>query len=88
MRNFILLLLLLFTVTSVATAQEDTQSANVEKSGLVFKMQKQTHETPSKQEINVSKSGLVFILQWGGCKRCKKYNIDIEELKNEVVNRP
>lgn len=78
MRNFIILLLLLFTATSAAVAQEDTQSANVEKSGLVFKMQKQTHETPSKQEINVSKSGLVFILQWGGCKRTP----DIEGLED------
>ena len=69
MRNFILFSLLLFTVTSVAAAQEDTQSANVEKSGLVFKMQKQTQETPSKQEINVSKSGLVFIIQIGGKKQ-------------------
>lgn len=68
MRNFILLLLLLFTVTSVAVAQEDTQSANVEKSGLVLKVQTRD-DCPTKQEINVSKSGLVFILQWGGCKR-------------------
>lgn len=80
MRNFILLLLLLFTVTSVAVAQEDTQSANVEKSGLVLKVQTRD-DCPTKQEINVSKSGLVFILQ-----RCKKYNIDIEELKNEMAN--
>lgn len=69
MRNFIILLLLLFTVTSVAVAQEDTQSANVEKSGLVFKMQKQPQKKPSKQEINVSKSGLVFIIQIGGKKQ-------------------
>lgn len=78
MKNFILGLFVLFALTSVAVAQEDTQSANVEKSGLVFKMQKQTHETPSKQEINVSKSGLVFILQWGGCKRTP----DIEGLED------
>lgn len=69
MKNFILLLFALFIITSVAVAQEDIQTANVEKSGLVVKIQKQTHETPSTQEINVSKSGLVFILQWGGCKR-------------------
>ena len=78
MKNFILGLFVLFALTSVAVAQEDTQSANVEKSGLVFKMQKQTHETPSKPEINVSKSGLVFILQWGGCKRTP----DIEGLED------
>ena len=81
MRNFIILLLLLFTVTSVAVAQEeDTQKINVEKSGVVLKVQTRD-DCPTKQEINVSKSGLVFILQ-----RCKKYNIDIEELKNEMAN--
>lgn len=69
MRNFILGLFVLFALTSVAVAQEDIQTANVEKSGLVFKIQKQTHETPSTQEINVSKSGLVFIIQIGGKKQ-------------------
>lgn len=69
MKNFILILFLLFALTSAAVAQEDTQSANVEKSGLVLKLQKQPQESPSKQEINVSKSGLVFIIQIGGKKQ-------------------
>lgn len=69
MKNFILILCVLFALTSAAVAQEDTQTANVEKSGLVLKLQKQPQESPSKQEINVSKSGLVFIIQIGGKKQ-------------------
>ena len=67
MKNFILLLSALSIITSVAVAQEeDTQKINVEKSGVVLKVQTRD-DCPTKQEINVSKSGLVFILQ-----RCKK----------------
>ena len=78
MKNFILTLCALFALTSAAIAQEDTQTANVEKSGVVFKIQKQPQESPSKQDINVSKSGLVVIVQIGG----KRQNLpDIEGLK-------
>ncbi len=78
MKNFILILCALFALTSAAIAQEDTQTANVEKSGVVFKIQKQPQESPSKQDINVSKSGLVVIVQIGG----KRQNLpDIEGLK-------
>ena len=78
MKNFILILCALFALTSAAIAQEDTQTANVEKSGVVFKIQKQPQESPSKQDINVSKSGLVVIVQIGE----KRQNLpDIEGLK-------
>lgn len=55
--------------SSVCYAQDMTeavQSVNVEKSGAVFKIQKQPMSGKSTQTVNVSKSGLCVIIQING----------------------
>lgn len=54
---------------SVCYAEDTTeavQSVNVEKSGAIFKIQKQPIAGKSTQTVNVSKSGLCVIIQING----------------------
>lgn len=65
----LLLTLSILLIGSVCYAQETTeavQSVNVEKSGAVFKIQKQPMTGKSTQTVNVSKSGLCVIIQING----------------------
>ena len=65
----ILTIFCVLSMTSVCYAEETTeaiQSVNVEKSGAVFKIQKQPMAGKSTQTVNVSKSGLCVIIQVNG----------------------
>lgn len=65
----ILVIFCVLLMSSVCYAEDTTeaaQSVNVEKSGAVFKVQKQPMAGKSTQTVNVSKSGLCIIIQVNG----------------------
>ncbi len=59
------------------TTAEATQSVNIEKSGAIFKIQKQPIAGKSTQTVNVSKSGLCIIVQING--KVKEYDNTISK---------
>lgn len=79
---FILGIFSLLLVGCVSYAEETTeavQSVNVEKSGAIFKIQKQPIAGKSSQTVNVSKSGLCVIIQING-----KVKEDLQNLKQQL----
>lgn len=59
-------ILLMSSVCYAKDTTEAVQSVNIEKSGAIFKIQKQPIAGKSTQTVNVSKSGLCVIIQING----------------------